>query len=252
MAASPSSCKTWDLRAMLTSSSGVPRVFPLQPRVCSCSPSLVTWVSSSRLQTWSAPSQRPKGVLSFSVVCSSHLQGRRSQHCGDLLSHVPALQADAGMGPVCSASSWGSLASQRDCRRCSSHPPHSACPVNAQALQHAPKSLFLPGPFSFIAWQNCLQLSSTALSSHLLPSLPTAGGPRQQGSHVYCFLNGSSFAWHTNRYLTNVLYGHKEWVIHPPLKATALYSVLILSRRASYILTSCPCRQCYRPIFETR
>lgn len=176
MAASPSSCKTWDLRAMLTSSSGVPRVFPLQPRVCSCSPSLVTWVSSSRLQTWSAPSQRPKGVLSFSVVCSSHLQGRRSQHCGDLLSHVPALQADAGMGPVCSASSWGSLASQRDCWRCSSRPPHSACPVNAQALQHAPKSLFLPGPFSL--------LGRIASSSPPLPCLHTCSPPSlQQGAH---------------------------------------------------------------------
>lgn len=87
----------------------------------------------------------------------------------------------------------------------------------------------------------------------LAPLPPYSRGPTTaRQPSVYCFLSGSSFAWHTNRYLTNVLYGHKEWVIHPPLKATALYSVLILSRRASYILTSCPCRQCYRPIFETR
>lgn len=176
MAASPSSCKTWDLRAMLTSSSGVPRVFPLQPRVCSCSPSLVTWVSSSRLQTWSAPSQRPKGVLSFSVVCSSHLQGRRSQHCGDLLSHVPALQADAGMGPVCSASSWGSLASQRDCWRCSSHPPHSAHAQPMPRLSSMPQSLCF-----FLDPSHCLAELPPAPLHHLVftlaPLPPYSRGP---------------------------------------------------------------------------
>lgn len=105
---------------------------------------------------------------------------------------------------------------------------------------------------------HCLAELPPALFLHCLvftlaPLPPYSRGPTTaRQPSVYCFLSGSSFAWHTNRYLTNVLYGHKEWVIRPPLKATALYSVLILSRRASYILTSCPCRQCYRPIFETR
>lgn len=147
--ASPSSCTTWDLRALLTWSSGVPRVSLLQPRVCSCSPSLVTWASSSRVQMFSAPSQWPKEVLVFSAVWSSHLQERGDHHCRDPLP------------PSCHSSllkqmSW-SLSAQHllwlfgfseEQPKVSptifltpSHPPHSTRPSQwtPQTLHHAPE-----------------------------------------------------------------------------------------------------------------
>lgn len=137
-------------------------------------------------------------------------------------------------------------------RRCSLNPAN-ILPSPSPSLPQPMDSLGSPAhPKASVSSWTLLTpstlLGRTASSSPPPPCLQTCSPPSlQQGAQdskqpsVYCFLSGSSFVWHTSRSLTSVLHGHEEWVIHPPLKATALYSVLILlSRTASCILTACP------------